>query len=70
MFLQKECQFGRIKDNSPSKAISQISSHCDPNFEEVTAARLAASLNLLHFTLEGDSQVIISALQNPAITQD
>jgi hypothetical protein len=56
------------------KAISQINPPCDPNFGEALAARLAASLAAsLHqknFSLEGDSTVVISALNNPSISLD
>jgi hypothetical protein len=34
------------------------------------AASLAASLHLNHFSLEGDSAVVITALKNPSITLD
>lgn len=55
------------------KAISQISPPCDPNFGEVLAALLAVSLaaflKLKNFTLEGESLVVIMALQHPSIVQ-
>jgi ribonuclease HI len=51
------------------KAISQINPPCDPNYGEALAAQLAASLaasmKLKNFIIEGDSQVVITALQNP-----
>jgi hypothetical protein len=54
------------------KALSQTNPPCDPNFGEAIAARLAASLaaslKLKNFSLEGDSSVVISALNNPSIT--
>jgi hypothetical protein len=53
--------------------ISKISPPCLPNYGEALAARLivslALSLNLGHFILEGDSHVVISALQHPHIPQ-
>jgi hypothetical protein len=56
------------------KAVSQINPPCDPNYGEALAALLASSLasklNLQNFTIEGDSQVVIMALQNPSIVQD
>jgi hypothetical protein len=56
------------------KAISQTNPPCDPNFGEALvaqlAASLAASLNLQKFSLEGDSLVVIAALNNPSITLD
>ncbi|XP_059450878.1 uncharacterized protein LOC132181647 [Corylus avellana] len=56
------------------KAISQINPPCDPIYGEALAAQLAASLaaslKLSSFSLEGDSSVIIDALQNPSITFD
>jgi hypothetical protein len=56
------------------KALSQINPPCDPNFGEALAAQLAtsvaASLNLSKFSLEGDSAVVIEALNNPLISQD
>jgi hypothetical protein len=54
--------------------ISKINPPCLPNYGEALAAHLAMSLalplNLGHFILEGDSQVVISALQHPHIPQD
>ncbi|XP_059435193.1 uncharacterized protein LOC132168119 [Corylus avellana] len=48
------------------KAISQISPLCDPTYGEALAASfaisMATSLKLLVFSLEGDSQVVITAL--------
>jgi hypothetical protein len=56
------------------KAISQTNPPCDPNFGEALAARLAASLaaslQLQNFSLEGDSAVVVSALNNPSISLD
>jgi hypothetical protein len=56
------------------KMISKISPPCLPNYGEALAAHLvvslALSLNLGRFILEGDSQVVISALQHPHIPQD
>ncbi|XP_059451030.1 uncharacterized protein LOC132181816 [Corylus avellana] len=56
------------------KAISQINPPCSPNFGDAQAALLAASLavslNLKNFTIEGDSLIVISALQFPAIIRD
>jgi hypothetical protein len=56
------------------KALSQTNPPCDPNFGEALAARLvvslATSLQLKIFCLEGDSLVVISALNNPSITLD
>jgi hypothetical protein len=56
------------------KAISLISPPCSPNYGEALAAQLAASLatslNLENFTIEGDSLIVITALQHPSITQD
>ncbi|GLT54398.1 hypothetical protein SLA2020_276000 [Shorea laevis] len=53
------------------RAISQISPPWDPNYGDALAAHLAsslaASLKLCSFTLEGDSLVVIMALQNPSI---
>jgi hypothetical protein len=48
---------------SISEACSQISLPYDPNFGKALAALLAASLQLKNFTLEGDSLIVISALQ-------
>jgi hypothetical protein len=56
------------------KALSQTNPPCDPNFGEALATRLAASLvaslHLKNFSLEGDSAVVISALNNPSISLD
>jgi hypothetical protein len=46
----------------------------DPTYGEALAARLAASLaaslKLKNFSLEGDSKVVIAALNTPSITLD
>jgi hypothetical protein len=52
------------------KALSQINPPCDPNFVVSLAAFLATSLNLSKFSLEGDSSVVIDALNNPLISLD
>jgi hypothetical protein len=56
------------------KFTSQIQSKCSPNKGEALAAQLAvslaSSLHLNMFILEGDSQVVILALQDPTIVQD
>jgi hypothetical protein len=56
------------------KALSQTNPPCDPNFGEALAAQLvaslAASLHMKNFSLEGDSTLVISALNNPTITLD
>jgi hypothetical protein len=56
------------------KVISVINSSCDPTYGETLAAPLAsslsASLKLSSFSLEGDFQVVISALQHPSFVQD
>jgi hypothetical protein len=56
------------------KASSKISPPCDLNYGEALAAHLtlslATSLQLKNFTLEGDSQIVISTLNFPAITFD
>jgi hypothetical protein len=53
---------------------TQIQANCSPNKGEALAAKLAVSLALsLHlnrFIIEGDSQVVILALQQPSIVQD
>jgi hypothetical protein len=56
------------------KALSQINPHCDSNYGEALAtqlaASLAASLQLKFFSLEGDSSVVVAALQTPSMTVD
>ena len=56
------------------KVVSQINPPCDLNFGEALAAHLASSLasdlKLQNFTIEGDSRVVIMALQHPSIVQD
>jgi hypothetical protein len=56
------------------KAISQVSLPCSPNYGEAQRALLAASLDvslhLTNFSIEGDSLIVISALQFPAIIID
>jgi hypothetical protein len=51
------------------KAISQTNPPCDPNFGKALATWLAASLadslHLKNFSLEGDSAIVIYALNNP-----
>jgi hypothetical protein len=59
------------RDHSSSiiSACSQISPSCDPIYGEalaaLLAATLAASLKLNFFSIEGDSLIVISALQAP-----
>jgi hypothetical protein len=49
--------------------LSQSSPPCSPNVGEALAAQLTCSLtttySINHFILEGDSEVVIHALQNP-----
>jgi hypothetical protein len=53
---------------------SQISPPCSPNVGEAHAAQLAcsvaAALSFNHFILEGDSEVVIHALNNPNSVRD
>jgi hypothetical protein len=53
---------------------SQISPSCSPNVGEARAAQMAclvaASLSYNHFILEGDSEVVIHALNNPNSVRD
>jgi hypothetical protein len=52
------------------KAFSQVRPPCDPTFGEALAAGRAASLKLKNFFLDGDSSIVISSLQQPAIVLD
>jgi hypothetical protein len=56
------------------KMDTKINSKCLPNMGEALAANLAVSLavsqNIQRFILEGDSQIVILALQQPKIAQD
>jgi hypothetical protein len=56
------------------KMNSQISLMCLPNMGEALASRLttslASSLNTKRFIIEGDSKIVILALQQPNIAQD
>ncbi|XP_059429859.1 uncharacterized protein LOC132163555 [Corylus avellana] len=56
------------------EAVSQIIPLCDPTYSEALAAALAISLAIslgcADFFLEGDSQVVIMALQHPSIVCD
>jgi hypothetical protein len=56
------------------KMDTKINSKCLPNMGEALAANLAVSLagslNIQRFILEGDSQIVILALQQPEIAQD
>ena len=56
------------------KAISQISPACSPNFSEalvaLLATSLAVSLNLKNICIEGDSLLVVSALQHPTLSHD
>jgi hypothetical protein len=69
-------QFVVCRDSSGKivKALSYISPPCDHTYGEALAAvlaiSLAISLGLQNFTLEGDSHIVIIALQNPTIIQD
>lgn len=54
--------------------MSKISRPCHPNYGEALATCLAgtmiSSLNLNRFIIEGDSQIVILALQNSSLFQD
>lgn len=54
--------------------VSNISHPCDPNYGDALAALLAVSLansiKLDRFIIEGDSKVVILALQDPSLSQD
>jgi hypothetical protein len=64
----------RDSNGSILKAISQVSPPCTPNHGEaqraLLAASLVASLHLTNFSIEGDSLIVISALQFPIIITD
>jgi hypothetical protein len=64
----------RDSTGSIIKCTSIINSPCSALYSETTAAllaaRLAASLGLSSFILEGDSLNVTMALQQPAITTD
>jgi hypothetical protein len=64
----------RDSHGSILKVISQISPPCTPNYGEaqgaLLATSLAASLHLSNFIIEGDSLIVITALQFPALTFD
>jgi hypothetical protein len=55
-------------------ATSQISRSCSPNEGEAMAAQLAfsvaKSLNMDHFIIEGDSEVVVNSLNNPNLIRD
>jgi hypothetical protein len=56
------------------KALSKISPPCDPTYGEALAmslaVSLAVSLNISKFILEGDSLIVIMALQHPSLVLD
>jgi hypothetical protein len=56
------------------KIITQVRPPCSPVYEEALAAQLAGvlanSLQLDHFILEGDSTIVISSLNEPALSLD
>jgi hypothetical protein len=64
----------RDSNGSILKAISRVSPPCTPNYGEaqraLLAASLAVSLNLSNFSIEGDSLIVILALQFLAIISD
>jgi hypothetical protein len=70
------CQAAICRDHEGKliKMTTQIQSKCSPNKGEALATQLAVSLaSFLHlnrFVIEGDSQVVILALQQPTIIQD
>jgi len=70
------CQTAICRDHDGKliKMATQIQSTCSPNKGEALAAQLAvslaSSLHLDRFVIEGDSQVVILALQQPTIVQD
>lgn len=70
------CQAAICRDHDGRlvKMATQIQSKCSPNKGEALAAKLdvslALSLQLDRFIIEGDSQIVILALQQPSIIQD
>jgi hypothetical protein len=56
------------------KMLSQVRPPCSPVYGEALAAQLvgvlAISLKLDMFILEGDSSIVVSALQNPSLIMD
>jgi hypothetical protein len=70
------CQAAICRDHEGNliQMTTQIQSNCSPNKGETLAAHLAvslaSSLHLDRFVIEGDSQVVILALQQPTNVQD
>ncbi|XP_062145976.1 uncharacterized protein LOC133853973 [Alnus glutinosa] len=70
------CQAAICRDNNGKliKAATRIQAACSSNKGEALAAQLAvslaSSLRLDRFIIEGDSQIVIHALQQPNIVQD
>jgi hypothetical protein len=65
------------RDSSQGQVLhisSQISPSCSPNVDEAQAAQFACSIAVSlfynHFILEGDSKVVIHALNNPNLVRD
>jgi hypothetical protein len=56
------------------KTLTQVSPPCSPVYVEALAAKLAGvlanTLDLEKFILEGDSTLVVFALQNPALSVD
>jgi hypothetical protein len=56
------------------KSLSQVSPPCSPVYGEAQATKLAGalakSLHLEKFILEGDSALVVIALQNPVLSMD